>query len=106
MRRNPFLTVIFPHAALPYDEHLDGGGIRGLSSLYILQQLMEKVKQKESELDKAHRASGSDEVRLVLTAASSFQGRNVVTQRTANEDTEDWRPCQYFDFIVGTSTGG
>jgi patatin-like phospholipase/acyl hydrolase len=44
---------------------LDGGGVRGLSALIILQQLMEAV----------------------------------------NPDTPP-KPCDYFDMIGGTSTGG
>ena len=48
---------------------LDGGGVRGLSSLLILRQLMEEI------------------------------GRR---QRTA----EPPLPCEYFDLIGGTSTGG
>ena len=44
---------------------LDGGGIRGLSSLMILERLMEKV----------------------------------------NADSPP-KPCDYFDMIGGTSTGG
>ncbi|KAI1778195.1 acyl transferase/acyl hydrolase/lysophospholipase [Hypoxylon cercidicola] len=48
---------------------LDGGGIRGISSLLILQGLMETI------------------------------------QRARNLDTVP-RPCEYFDLIGGTSTGG
>ncbi|CAE7168497.1 unnamed protein product [Rhizoctonia solani] len=48
---------------------LDGGGIRGLSSLLILKEIMNRVKRDE----------GLDEVP---------------------------RPCDYFDVIGGTSTGG
>lgn len=48
---------------------LDGGGIRGLSSLYVLKQLMERIGQ-EAGLESAP------------------------------------RPCDYFDMIGGTSTGG
>jgi patatin-like phospholipase/acyl hydrolase len=44
---------------------LDGGGVRGLSSLFILKQLME----------------------------------------TVNPETPP-KPCNYFDMIAGTSTGG
>lgn len=44
---------------------LDGGGVRGLSSLIILEQLME----------------------------------------TINRDSPP-KPCEYFDMIGGTSTGG
>ncbi|KAI0415258.1 acyl transferase/acyl hydrolase/lysophospholipase [Xylaria grammica] len=48
---------------------LDGGGIRGLSSLIILEEIMRKVAETENRLD-------------------------VV------------RPCDYFDLIGGTNTGG
>lgn len=48
---------------------LDGGGVRGLSSLQILKQLMERVRVE----------SHSDMPR---------------------------KPCDYFDMIGGTSTGG
>ncbi|KAI0108254.1 FabD/lysophospholipase-like protein [Daldinia grandis] len=48
---------------------LDGGGIRGISSILILQEVMENIRQIEG-----------------LQEAP--------------------RPCEYFDFIGGTSTGG
>jgi patatin-like phospholipase/acyl hydrolase len=49
----------------------DGGGIRGLSSLYILQSIMRVLESKV----------GDDVARPLL-------------------------PCDYFDLIAGTSTGG
>ena len=48
---------------------LDGGGIRGISSLLILEHIMERIRE----------AEGLDEVP---------------------------RPCDRFDMIGGTSTGG
>jgi len=48
---------------------LDGGGVRGLSSLLILRELMEEIRRK---------------LRLANTPL----------------------PCEYFDLIGGTSTGG
>ncbi|KAL2213016.1 hypothetical protein CC79DRAFT_1391001 [Sarocladium strictum] len=48
---------------------LDGGGVRGLSSLYILRNLMEKI-------------------------------------NPSPEAEETPKPCDYFDMIGGTSTGG
>ena len=48
---------------------LDGGGVRGLSSLLILREIMEDIEQR--------------------TGA-----------------TETPKPCEYFDLIGGTSTGG
>ncbi len=50
---------------------LDGGGVRGLSSLFILNSLMTK-----------------------LNAEREKQGAKLV------------KPCQIFDMIGGTSTGG
>jgi patatin-like phospholipase/acyl hydrolase len=47
----------------------DGGGIRGISSLLILEDIMEKIRE----------AKGLDRVP---------------------------RPCEHFDLIGGTSTGG
>ena len=48
---------------------LDGGGIRGLSSLLILRTIMERI-------------------------------------RLANQLSQTPKPCDYFDLIGGTSTGG
>jgi predicted acylesterase/phospholipase RssA len=56
---------------------LDGGGVRGLSSLLILQELMENVAKEEKRLRLRHQ--DSDELP---------------------------HPCDYFDLIGGTSTGG
>ena len=56
---------------------LDGGGVRGLSSLMVLDDLMENIAQEEKRLGLRKQ---SDDTRL--------------------------RPCDYFDLIGGTSTGG
>jgi hypothetical protein len=47
---------------------LDGGGIRGLSSLFILKEIMDSIRRKSGD--------------------------------------QNPLPCQYFDLIGGTSTGG
>jgi len=52
---------------------LDGGGVRGVASLYVLQEIMTKV---------------SEELCL------------------KPEETKLIRPCEYFDLICGTGTGG
>jgi patatin-like phospholipase/acyl hydrolase len=63
----------------------DGGGVRGLSSLYILRRIMLRVRQLETEESEAKGRQGP-------------------------ENTQDSHklplPCHYFDHIVGTSTGG
>ncbi|KAL9072950.1 MAG: hypothetical protein Q9157_004922 [Trypethelium eluteriae] len=56
---------------------LDGGGVRGLSSLMVLDDLMENIAQEEKRLGLRRR---NDNTRL--------------------------KPCDYFDLIGGTSTGG
>ncbi|KAI9685284.1 MAG: hypothetical protein M1822_004657 [Bathelium mastoideum] len=56
---------------------LDGGGVRGLSSLMVLEDLMENIAEEEKRLGLRDR---NDESRL--------------------------KPCDYFDLIGGTSTGG
>ena len=53
---------------------LDGGGIRGISSLYILKELMAQI-----ERDR---------------------------RTTQPPPTAHLRPCEVFDLICGTSTGG
>jgi patatin-like phospholipase/acyl hydrolase len=52
----------------PSDPSADGGGIRGLSELIILKEIMQRIE---------------------------FQ-----------EERENILPCEYFDLICGTSTGG
>ncbi|KAF9690703.1 hypothetical protein EKO04_011551 [Ascochyta lentis] len=56
---------------------LDGGGVRGLSSLMVLRDLMQSIALEEKRLG-----------------------------RRAQGDHEALRPCDYFDLIGGTSTGG
>ncbi|KAH8724475.1 acyl transferase/acyl hydrolase/lysophospholipase [Phaeosphaeriaceae sp. PMI808] len=56
---------------------LDGGGVRGLSSLMVLDDLMENIALEEKRL-----------------------------KRRAQNDHTPLRPCDYFDLIGGTSTGG
>ena len=54
---------------------LDGGGVRGISSLYMLKELMAQVKR-QKRVDHP------------------------------NEPPSTPRPCDVFDIICGTSTGG
>ena len=54
---------------------LDGGGVRGISSLYILKELMDQIKLK-------------------------------LMHDKPDEPLETLRPCDVFDLICGTSTGG
>jgi patatin-like phospholipase/acyl hydrolase len=53
---------------------IDGGGVRGISSLYILKEIMAQV-QRQYRIDYPN-------------------------------DTKKFKPCDVFDIICGTSTGG
>jgi len=54
---------------------LDGGGVRGISTLYILKELMRQIAREH---------------------AANNPGAPDISPR----------PCEYFDLICGTSTGG
>lgn len=54
---------------------LDGGGVRGISSLYILKELIDQVKLK-------------------------------LMHDKPDEPVETIRPCELFDLVCGTGTGG
>ncbi|KAK3080226.1 hypothetical protein LTS18_002804, partial [Coniosporium uncinatum] len=64
---------------------LDGGGIRGYSSLIILGQLMKEIADWENKLEEEEQPDP--------------------TQRR-KFDADSLLPCHYFDFMYGTSTGG
>jgi patatin-like phospholipase/acyl hydrolase len=59
----------------------DGGGIRGISSLYILKDLLEQI-------ERDRKASAGN------------------TELQAQAPITPLRPCEIFDLICGTSTGG
>jgi patatin-like phospholipase/acyl hydrolase len=60
---------------------LDGGGIRGISSLYILKDLLEQI-ERDRKAEARH------------------------TELRSQAPLSPLRPCDIFDLICGTSTGG
>jgi hypothetical protein len=73
------------------DVGADGGGIRGYATLIILKDIMSKVraqeKEEDAELRNAYSINDYDKEKDPLTTKSPL-------------------PCHYFDYVVGTSTGG
>lgn len=81
----------------------DGGGVRGYSSLLIVKRLMTRIRDIElHHLEGPVQSSvsypwmGSD----VRDAAGADEPPNV------SDLVDDFLPCHYFDYMVGTSTGG
>ena len=79
---------------------LDGGGIRGFSSLLILQQLMENIRELERSADP--KATSSAYSPLV----DCLQDKGITSISNDTRSTSHYLPCHYFDYISGTSTGG
>jgi hypothetical protein len=73
------------------NSRLDGGGVRGLSSLVILSALMEVIQIEEISHNQQIKSSADSP--LLESAPDTVKGSKYL-------------PCHYFDFICGTSTGG
>jgi len=73
---------------------LDGGGIKGYSSLITLQAIMSEI----AKIEKSHSRP----------ALSSAHTKKVPRDQIPNEVYREgqYLPCHYFDYIAGTSVGG
>lgn len=79
---------------------LDGGGVRGYSSLLILQRLMKEIGKLEMESDSGAISSAYSPLVDCLPDVSLAASPNET--RPALE----YLPCHYFDYVGGASTGG
>lgn len=90
---------------------LDGGGIRGLGSLLILQELMNKVGDEEKRMDREDGRAESS-FSPCLYKPTYRNARDMEEQISSAENIESlpnsslFLPCHYFTYAVGTSTGG
>ena len=75
---------------------LDGGGVRGYSSLLILQELMGIVADLERSTDP----------KATSSAYSPLGNKDLPPISNDNKSTSHYLPCHYFNYIAGTSTGG
>ncbi|KAI0387076.1 FabD/lysophospholipase-like protein [Hypomontagnella monticulosa] len=91
--RNTTQPTPKPDPWLPIVLSLDGGGVRGLSSLYFIQRLMQEIQVIENK--------GNERT----SNAGTHRG-NDLPQPNATGDQALPLPGNYFDFIIGTSTGG
>lgn len=73
---------------------LDGGGVRGYSTLLILKDLMKKIREEE-EFEKPPACTSADSP---MVEADRIQPKKP--------GGSAFLPCHYFDYIAGTSTGG
>ena len=86
---------------------LDGDGMQGLALLLILQSLMKEIKvlelSKDSEATSSAYSSFQDcstDENFALSSSGKSTGSPPTTKLPAH------RPCHYFDYIGGSSTGG
>lgn len=90
----------------------DGGGIRGFSSLIILRELMQHVRDVEtrhlSEEDKKMHSSYDPDEYIPCIRNCHDEDNSTDNAEGSKECGECCRyiPAHYFDYIGGTSTGG
>ncbi|KAI4214394.1 MAG: hypothetical protein LQ351_003147 [Letrouitia transgressa] len=82
---------------------LDGGGVRGYSSLLILKRLMHEVANLEMEANPEATTSAFSPL-IDSKSLHTDPMMKDMSKETSEEGV--YRPCHYFDYIAGSSTGG
>lgn len=88
---------------------IDGGGIRGYASLLILEELMRQILAVEHELDDKLDRLGNGKGNGNGDGNGNGNGNGngaVGNNRRRPRDMQLPLPCHYFNYIIGTSTGG
>lgn len=93
---------------------LDGGGIRGLGSLIILQELMNKIGDEERRMDWEDDPADSSfspclyKPRFPTRVNSESSEEEILsgTDLSGLPYSSLYLPCHYFTYAAGTSTGG
>ena len=88
----------------PWDKRtvlsIDAGGVRGYSSLLVMRGLMREIEKVERSMNLDARSSTySPLIDCSTDEDFAFSATNA-------KSISAYRPCHYFDFIAGTSTGG
>ncbi len=108
------------HKEQDTDRVIDGGGVRGLGSLFILQELMNKIGDEEKSRGgpEAESSFAPREYRPMPNAdintrsspsgnESSIEPEDIVPTPTHGVPNSSlFLPCHYFNYAAGTSTGG
>ena len=79
---------------------IDGGGIRGYSSLVIMQALMEKIEKIERGRDRNATSS------IYSSALDPLDFETCAAPTPSTVPIAGYWPCHYFDYIAGVGTGG
>lgn len=82
--------------------NIEGEGLRGLSSLYILKELMSQI----GDVERQQEPKASSSAASPLFRHLSPQATSVEPASPPASSALLYRPCHYFDFICGTSSGG
>ena len=86
---------------------LDGGGIQGYSTLLVLRALMDEIaKVERAENSKARSSAYSPFVDCSTEEDYDPFPSSRIDDKALEEKRSAYRPCHYFDYIGGSSSGG